>query len=78
MLAGSYFSIEPPVPVSTFNFVLIEPLIPVQGLFKILIGPRVQFWTRFFIFQDPWFWVLSKIILQLSGSKLDLIPHTST
>jgi hypothetical protein len=26
MLAGSYFSIEPPVPVSTFNFVLSNGL----------------------------------------------------
>lgn len=58
MLAGSYFSIEPRVPVSTFNLILIESLIPVQGFLKKLIGPRVQFWTQFFIFQDPWFWVL--------------------
>jgi hypothetical protein len=31
MLAGSYFSIEPLVPVSTFNLFFIEPLIPVEG-----------------------------------------------
>lgn len=54
MLSGSYFSIEPSVPVSTFNvFFFIEPLIPVQGFLKNLIGPRVSILDTIFHISRP-------------------------